>query len=161
MMIIRKMEEKDIKGVQDVAKASWHSTYEGIIPRDIQDRFLQAAYHDDMMQVRLKESLVLVAEEDENIVGFANFTYPDESGSSTLTAIYLLRDSQGEGLGSALLREGLKALQGVKKIFLDVEVENEAAVHFYKRKGFIIEKTYDDDFDGHILHTHLMSLEIV
>lgn len=47
---VRKMQEMDIKQVQDVAKITWNSTYEGIIPLDIQEKFLSAAYHDESMQ---------------------------------------------------------------------------------------------------------------
>lgn len=60
--LIREMVKSDIKHVQDVAKHSWHSTYDGIIPRDVQDNFLNLAYSDDMMEKRVKGSYVFVAE---------------------------------------------------------------------------------------------------
>ena len=42
--LIRKMKKRDMKQVQDVAKTSWSATYEGIIPIDIQERFLKTVY---------------------------------------------------------------------------------------------------------------------
>ena len=53
MVVIRKMNEQDISDVKEVAKVSWHSTYEGIIPRQVQDQFLAQAYNEDMLQRRL------------------------------------------------------------------------------------------------------------
>lgn len=44
---IREMLKEDIKQVQDVAKISWNATYEGIIPVEIQENFLNGAYSDD------------------------------------------------------------------------------------------------------------------
>lgn len=45
--IIREMKQEDIHAVQSVAKIAWHDTYEGIIPREIQDSFLDEAYSDE------------------------------------------------------------------------------------------------------------------
>jgi hypothetical protein len=59
--VIRGMLKKDIKQVQDVVKKSWNSTYEGIIPLQVQENFLNNAYNDEMMKKRLKGSLIFVA----------------------------------------------------------------------------------------------------
>ncbi|WP_160718751.1 hypothetical protein [Bacillus sp. USDA818B3_A] len=70
--IIREMKLEDIYQVQQVAKESWKSTYQGIIPLGIQERFLKAAYNDDMMQNRLENSFIWVSEVNRKIVGFAS-----------------------------------------------------------------------------------------
>lgn len=43
------MQKNDIIFVQEIAKKSWHQTYEGIIPNEIQDRFIEAAYSSDRL----------------------------------------------------------------------------------------------------------------
>ena len=43
MYMIRNMTEQDVLAVQQVATETWHTTYEGIMPRPIQDVFLQQA----------------------------------------------------------------------------------------------------------------------
>lgn len=158
--IVRKMTIADIAGVQKVADKSWHATYEGIIPLHIQENFLAAAYSDEMLEKRLQRSLFLVAEVKGKIVGFANFTFPNEEGVTGLAAIYIYPEYQGNGLGSALLQKGISSLDHVRKIFLDVEKENEIGKTFYTAKGFKIVKEFDDDFEGHILKTVRMLLEI-
>jgi len=40
-VFIRKMKRKDIKAVENIARIAWHTTYDGIIPRDVQDNFLK------------------------------------------------------------------------------------------------------------------------
>ena len=48
---IRKMDYKDIQSVQRVAKISWNATYEGIIPLQIQTKFLEEAYSDEKNEI--------------------------------------------------------------------------------------------------------------
>lgn len=156
--IIREMTVNDTKQVQDVAKQSWNATYDGIIPENIQENFLQSAYNDQMMEKRLSNSLMLVAEVDGNIVGFANFSKVSEAGVVELSAIYLYPAYQGNGIGSALLDNGIEALDNLNEIQLDVEKENTIGMNFYKTKGFKAVKEYDDNFDGHILKTVRMAM---
>lgn len=151
--MIRKMVKEDIKQVQDVARNSWNTTYEGIIPRKVQENFLNAAYNDEMMEKRLDESLIYVAELDEQVVGFANFMPVNSEGHSELSAIYLYQNVQGKGIGTALLQRGIDDLVGLKEMYIDVEKENTIGKTFYEAKGFKTVKEYDDHFDGHILKT--------
>lgn len=158
--IIREMVTEDTKQVQDVAKKSWSATYEGIIPDDIQENFLNNAYNDEMMKRRLSHSLMLVAEAESKISGFANFTWVNEKGQTELSAIYLYPENQGHGIGSALLKKGIESLDNLKEIHLDVEKDNTIGMNFYKARGFKIVNEYDDNFDGHILKTVRMVLTI-
>ncbi|CAD2079250.1 N-acetyltransferase [Jeotgalicoccus coquinae] len=148
----------DIEQVQAVAKESWHATYEGIIPREIQQNFLNGAYSDEMMERRMENSLMLVAEAENTIAGFANFTPVNKQGQTELSAIYLLPQYQGEGIGSALLNTGVKKLENLKEIQLDVEKENIIGTAFYKAKGFKTVDEYDENFGSHILKTVRMEL---
>jgi len=159
-MIIRRMNKKDIEQIQLVAKSSWHSTYKGIIPTDIQESFVKTAYSHDMLIKRLTETLFLVAEQDDKIIGFANFTPLKDEKKVELGAIYLYEEFQGKGIGTDLLKAGLEELGQIKKVYVNVEKENQRAVNFYKSKGFKIETEYDDVFDGYTLKTARMMLEV-
>jgi len=159
-MTIRNMKKKDIKQVQHVARTSWHSTYEGIIPREIQDKFLNMAYSDEMMKRRLKQSIMFVAEVERKVIGFANYSPVNRDGMTELTAIYLYPAYQGKGIGTALLEEGIQRLRAVKEIRLNVEQNNRIGMEFYEAKGFAAVSEFDDDFDGHILKTVRMVLKI-
>ncbi|WP_412674524.1 GNAT family N-acetyltransferase [Aneurinibacillus aneurinilyticus] len=157
---IRKMQKEDIQQVQQVSKASWNYTYEGIIPFEIQESFLKFAYSDEMMQRRLENSFIWVAEVDRKIVGFANFSPVKEDGETELTAIYLNPEHQGKGIGTALLNEGIINLEDAKEIFINVEKDNSIGTTFYKAKGFKVVSEFDDNFDGYILKTVRMVLKV-
>src|SRR5690625_3350075 len=156
--IIRKMKKEDIKQVRDVATKSWHSTYDGIIPHEIQENFLKVAYSDQMMERKLHKSFIFVAEVENKIIGFANFTLVNEKRQSELSAIYLYPIYQGKGIGTELLQKGINELENIKEIYVDVERENSIGKSFYKAKGFQVIKEYDDKFNGHIFKTIRMSL---
>ncbi len=156
--IVRQMIEEDTKAVQDVARKSWNATYEGIIPSSIQENFLNTAYSDEMMERRLKGSLLLVAEVNDGIVGFANYSPVKSEGKVELGSIYIYPEYQGAGIGTALLKEGIALSTGVKEIYINVEKDNFIGKNFYKAKGFSFVEVFDDDFDGHILRTERMVL---
>ncbi|PID15660.1 GNAT family N-acetyltransferase [Sporosarcina sp. P34] len=151
--LVREMVSEDIEKVQDIARESWHATYEGIIPRSIQDRFLDAAYATTMMNTRLQTSKLFVAEVDHKVMGFADFSTLDEDGKSELRAIYLYPDQQGKGMGSALIQKGIEVLKDMREILVEVEKENIVGRNFYEAKGFEVVKEYDENFDGHTLKT--------
>jgi len=156
---IRKMVHEDITQVQNVAKITWHATYEGIIPSEVQEKFLKAAYNEGTIQQRLERTTLFVAEVEGRVVGFANFS-PVSDGKVELGAIYLYPEHQGKGIGSALLQKGIQDLEGVTEIYINVEKENEIGKTFYEAKGFEVVSEFDDDFDGHLLKTIRMVLKI-
>ncbi|MEI2405775.1 GNAT family N-acetyltransferase [Niallia taxi] len=158
--VIRKITQEDITQVQDVAKTTWNATYEGIIPAEIQENFLKSAYNDDRMKQRIESSTLYVAEVEDTVVGFANFSPVRENGKVELGAIYLYPKHQGKGIGSALVQTGIKDLDGVNEIYINVEKDNKIGKTFYEAKGFEVVKEFDDDFDGHILKTVRMVLKV-
>ncbi|MFB5664187.1 GNAT family N-acetyltransferase [Alteribacillus sp. HJP-4] len=156
MTIIRAMKKKDIASVRNVATASWHDTYDGLIPRPVQDRFLNQAYSDRMMKLRLKRSNMIVAERNGIIIGFVNISHPNLAGESELAAIYLLPEYQRKGSGSMLLEKAINAVPSAKTITLNVESDNAKGKHFYEARGFKAVGEEEEPFDGHTLKTTRM-----
>jgi len=157
---IRKARYKDTKQVQFISKESWHATYKGIIPLEVQDNFLKSAYNDDQMKLRLERSILYVAEVEDEVVGFANYSYVQKGGKVELGAIYLLPEFQGKGIGSALLQQAIDELEDVKEIYINVERDNKIGRTFYEAKGFEIVKEFEDELYGHILKTVRMVKKI-
>lgn len=158
--VIRKMKEEDIPSVQHVAKTTWNDTYKDIIPIPVQEKFLQHAYSHDMMKHRLQHSHLFVGEVDGKVVGFANFSPIKHQYETELGAIYLLPEYQSNGIGSALLQTGIAMLEGVKKIYINVESENKKGKAFYNAKGFAVVDAFKEDFDGYMLKTLKMVLHV-
>lgn len=157
---IRTMKLEDTPQVQKVAKLSWNATYDAIIPVDVQERFLKNAYSGDMMSRRIQNSVMLIAEQEGVVVGFANFSRANEAGKSELAAIYLIPDAQGQGIGTALLLKGINILDDAKIIVLTVEAANHIGKTFYEAKGFTVIDEFEEDFDGHTLQSIRMSYTI-
>ncbi|QYA37801.1 GNAT family N-acetyltransferase [Macrococcus psychrotolerans] len=157
---IRSMTEDDIPKIQHIAKLSWHDTYEGIIPLHIQDNFLEMAYSSSMLEKRLALTKMYVAEFEDQVVGFANFSKPDENGIAELAAIYLLPDYQNLRIGSTLIKHGISQMEGIKFIDVVVEKENKVGYNFYKKFGFLVQDEFEDDFDSHILKSVKMRLTL-
>ena len=148
---IRKMHYEDSKQVQIITKTSWHATYEGIIPLEIQNNFLKLNYSDESMKRRIEHSIVYVAEVEGEIVGFANYSKVRDGGKVELAAIYLHPEFQGRGIGTALIQQAVKELDGIKEIYINVEKGNKIGMNFYEAKGFEVVKESEEEFNGHIL----------
>lgn len=147
------MNQDDISAIQQIAKISWHDTYEGIIPIEIQDLFIERSYSNAMMMKRLEKTSVYVAIHNDRIVGFANFTRIDNDGDVELTAIYLLPSHQYLGYGKQLLTEGLQNIQDAHQLLVYVESENQKGRAFYERNSFKCIEEFDEFFEGHPLST--------
>lgn len=160
MISIRKMEEKDIIAILEIAVKTWHATYNGIIPIEVQNNFLKMAYNENRLNARINNSLFLVAEKDGILKGFANFSELKENTKLELEAIYIDPSSQGNGMGTLLIDYVINTINDVKEIYLNVEKENMIGRTFYESKGFETIDEFDDNFDGHILKTVRMLYKV-
>lgn len=151
--MIRTGTSQDITSVQEIAHISWNDTYEGIIPSKVQKNFLDKSYSTAMMEMRLKKTILLLAEHEGEPVGFANFTKLDADGDAELIAIYLKPEHQGIGYGKKLLNSGLSYLLDGSNLFVYVECENKKGRSFYEANGFVLVEEFEELFEGHPLQT--------
>lgn len=158
MAIIRKAATGDLGSIQTIASKSWNDTYRGLIPEDVQSRFLSEAYSDAMMPVRLEKTLLLVADQGEELVGFANAS--KKVGTAHLHAIYMLPEAKGSGIGTQLLEHLIAELAPVREIYVEVEKGNRSGETFYAAKGFKEIGIYQEDLYGHTLTTRKMVLRV-
>ena len=77
MYRVRQATENDVVAIRDVATKAWYNTYLNIYAASTVNELL-VAYNETHLKKRLKEQLFLVAEEDDEIIGFANFIYGEE-----------------------------------------------------------------------------------
>lgn len=151
--MIRTGTPQDIAAVQEIAHISWHDTYQDIIPVNIQQTFLDRSYSVPMMEMRLKKTILLLAEHDGEAVGFANFTKLDDDGDAELIALYLKPEHQRNGYGKMLLNSGLTYLIDGSNLFVYVECENKKGRSFYEANGFEFVEEFEELFEGHPMQT--------
>ena len=151
--LLRPADPKDIPAIQAVARASWHHTYEGLIPRSVQDTFLDHAYALDQLEQRTR-GLFLVAERGGQVVGFAEAALNETD--AVLQAIYLHPDAQGGGIGTRLLDEIIHRLPGISTLTAEMEGGNLSGGRFYEARGFSCVDEWEEDFLGRTLQTKKM-----
>lgn len=104
--------------------------------------------------------LFLVAECDNEVVGYSVGTI-EEGGRGHLISIAVEEVFRGRGLGKALVKEfesRIKAL-GVSRVFLEVSVNNEAALSLYKKLNYKVAKIlpcyYPNGEDAYLMFKEL------
>ena len=148
MMFIREMDRSDIERVRVIAFDTWRDTYSKFIPEDIQDRVLKDAYSNEKMDNRFKSSLNLVAENNEEIIGYAFFSGNLSDKDVYLESLYVHPDHQGKGLGKQLLLTGLEKFKNPTTVSLAVYQGN-PNISFYEREGFKVTGEKKGDFFGY------------
>lgn len=156
--MIRRAEPEDADKIREVARITWKATYKDLIPEAIQEQFLAGAYSDQHMRIRINQTIFFVAEQDGDIIGFANALIKE--GCAELSAIYVLPTAQGRGVGSGLLRAIMSRLGDVSQMIAEVEAGNVLGERFYRAKGFKVMKEYDENFIGYLLKTKSMQLNL-
>lgn len=96
---------------------------------------------EDLRTRYLDHAHIWVFEERGDLLGFTALV------GDFLAALFVRPDRQGRGVGHALL-QAVKA-QG-KALHTRVFVENEPAVRFYRRHGFLIGGEVADPLTGHL-----------
>lgn len=153
------MTKNDIQAVQKITTESWRMFYKNIIPLSTQNDFLASAYNERVLIGRMENSSFYVAEENGEVIGFANFSRVKSSGEVELHAIYVLESKLNKGIGSMLMDEGIRQLKP-NKIQVSVETLNKVALDFYLARNFVIEDEYDALFSQHILRRTRLSLDV-
>ncbi len=102
----------------------------------------------------------LIINEDDCAIGYAHLILGKKQ-NPFLEQIYIVKEEQGKGLGKLLLAKCYQTL--IKKNYhvleLEVDIENENAIHFYQKQGFRILKKvpyiHDNSYANYIMKKDL------
>ena len=160
-MQIRKAKMDDAAGIAKVHVDSWRTTYKGMMPQSFLDRLSydeRTALWEKNMADATNE--IYVAEnENGQIIGFVTGgkrAENTEAGATDLTAIYLLEEWQGLGVGKQLLKQIMSCFQeqGFRKVYVDVLAANKTR-HFYQYYGAEYVKNVQFEMDGETIDEEL------
>jgi len=142
---IRPVCYSDIKQIYEIEKLSFAYSY----PYSLLDSLRSAA-----------PDTYLVYEEDGKILGYVVAVILDNSAAH-IVSIAVHPNYRRRGIATLLMNELLKILE-MKKIdliFLEVRVNNDAALHLYTKFGFkitkILKNYYEDKCDAFVMTRHL------
>lgn len=136
----------DGPALDTVAQEIWRDTFSHAASPENIEIYLAKAYGPEGALIRdLNQSngqfrLALLG---ERIVGYAKINPPwlpdAEPGAMQLSQIYVHRDFQGAGIAHVLMDWAIETARaaGATALLLTVWEENERAIRFYRRKGFV------------------------
>lgn len=90
-----------------------------------------------------RESFIMGAFDDEELVGMVGFLKLEKiklQHKGIIWGMFVKPKMQGRGIGSELMKNTLEKAAKIghlQKINLDVNAKNQAAIHLYKKMGFI------------------------
>lgn len=165
-MKIREVKWTDAEGIARVHVDSWKTTYKGIIP----DEFLNQLSYEKRTALWVKniespDNYILIAEDDNSkIVGFAVAGRRESNqvkNGGDVTAIYILDEFQGKGIGKKLIQELFVHFKenGYQKIFVEVLEDNHSR-YFYEKMGAKFCETTTIMIHGKELNLSIYAWEI-
>ena len=153
-MRIRAAGIEDVQGIARVHVDSWRTTYAGMISDEFLANLSYSRREELWKQnMNLEDFCLFVAEDSEHgIVGFISGVVISDSNQpyrAELTALYLLQEVQGQGLGRALVLELFRAFekQGLNSVHVWVLYDN-AAKQFYEHLGAILTDDTEIEIGG-------------
>lgn len=150
---VRRAVRSDVAEVRQVAITTWQHAYQGLIPHEVQQRFLHENYSDHAVLQRMEHAILYVAEKEQRLIGFAHFVpFKRSKEQAELAALYVLPEAQAQGVGTRLLEAGIRDIAEAMRFVLSVEKDNIAAQRFYKAKGFAPTNESSFQLYGHVFH---------
>jgi ribosomal protein S18 acetylase RimI-like enzyme len=147
MVTVRPATVADAPAMGQLVVRAWQAAYRGQMPDDYLDGLRaeeRAAYWDGVLRREDRRGVILVAERDGEVVGFAAAgPSPDPQGAGELYAINVDPDHWGGGAGRALLGAAQAELDrmGFAESVLWVLPGNARARRFYERAGWAADGT--------------------
>ena len=150
-MQLRPARETDIPGIRDVANRSLAASYDDVLDADTRQRAVESWYGAESSggdtfaeEIASDRTAVIVAEDDDEIVGFAQaFVSEGTPRVGRIEWLHVRPDRREEGIADSLLEEIESALDdsGAERIEASVVEANEAGRAFYEHHGYELDTT--------------------
>ena len=110
-----------------------------------------------IIKALIRYGLVFVIKENDKIVCIVEYMQVFNKKSLFLYGISTLKEYRHKGYGNYILNETEKILKNLsyEEIELTVAPENDIAINFYKKHGYIQEKLLKDEY-GKGIHRYVM-----
>ncbi|UPM43771.1 GNAT family N-acetyltransferase [Halocatena salina] len=149
-MNIRTAELEDGASVRTIARRSLESSY-SLSPQTIESAVTQWYDEEDIID-KLEEPdyVMLVAEREENVVGFAEGVVVESDGDGDLLWLHVDPDYRGEGVGERLYNTIYDRLMtmGASRLRGRVLRDNHSGNDFYEQHGLVKAGDERVDIDG-------------
>ncbi len=149
--------------IRAIAYRTWPDTFGAILSPEQIDYMLEMMYSLDALRAQVNERghiFLMAAEADSDVYwGYVSYELNYKGYPTTkIHKIYILPESQGKGVGYALINAVTDAARqhGQTALSLNVNKHNKA-IHFYERQGFSIAETETIDIgNGYVMDDLIM-----
>ncbi len=166
MLEIKQINKEGIALIQDIAYRTWPDTFGEILSQTQIEYMLDMMYSDSALikQMEPYRHVFLVAFYENIPLGFISYelNYKKEAVTK-IHKIYLLPESQGKGIGAALMNrvQEIGKVNQQKALTLNVNKYNKA-VRFYEKLGYKIIKHEDIDIgNGFLMEDAVLMKKII
>ncbi|HEY4619106.1 MAG TPA: GNAT family N-acetyltransferase [Flavobacterium sp.] len=165
MISISKARPNDYKIIQEIAHQTWPDTYGAILSKEQLDFMLNAFYSEKALadDVTSKGHHFLLAKENDVVLGFASYEHNyQENNRTRIHKIYVLPQTQGKGIGNALIIYIERLAVDYHSTVLSLNVNRfNKALTFYQKKGFEVIKEVDIEIGhGYLMEDYVMEKQL-
>ena len=140
MIEISQAAKSDIPLVQQIAYQTWPATFITIISEGMMNYMLEMMYSIESLteQIEKKGHYFILAKNNQKCVGFASYELNYKNSKTTkIHKLYVLPETQGQGVGKLLINEVAKLAKQSDNDVLSLNVNrNNPAIQFYEKFGF-------------------------
>ena len=161
-LLIRFADTEDINTIGFLAQQTWPTAYGPILSQEQISYMLNLFYAPPALNEQMKNHQFVIAELNEEPVGFASFASIDVPDTYKLHKLYILPDTQGKGIGKALLDFVVDEIKQKDAAALHLGVNRfNPAVKFYEKLGFTKLKEEKTDIgSGFVMDDFIMELKL-
>ncbi len=145
---VRRATPSHAAAIRDIAHAAWVETYRDLLRDETIEWFVERAYSEERVALRIERHETWVAEIDGRVAAFAETAV--EADRITLVAIYASPGMRGGGLGSALL-DAITTAHPDLPIAADVLAGNRKGETFYEARGFEPRETLEEQLGAELV----------
>jgi len=146
-VIIKKAEQIDLEELINIAQSTFDRTYRHLNDPVHFDEYMNKAFSREQISKEAKDpnSIFYLLIVEDKVEGYLKLnrreaqTEPDMIDMLEIERIYVSSNLQGHGLGARLVEKAKQVAreENYSQLWLGVWDQNEAALGFYKRQGFI------------------------
>lgn len=152
-LIIKRVKVNDLNELQNISRKTFAETFASTNSKDDMDKYLSENLSAAKLMAELNEqdTEFYFATSKNRVVGYLKVNYGQSQSelqtdnSLEVERIYVLKEYHGAKVGQQLLEKALSIARqkSVNYIWLGVWENNQRAISFYKKNGFV-------EFDKHI-----------
>lgn len=150
---INQIDIKEIERLQAIGKQTFTETFAAHNSAENMAKYLEEAYADEKLSAELNDpnSVFYFAELDNQVIGYLKLNFGGaqtelkDNKALEIERIYVTKAFHGKNVGQLLYNKAIEVAKekSADYIWLGVWEENQKALQFYKKNGFV-------EFDKHV-----------